>query len=45
MTEDQEHELRIKCIELAQVSVVPTTHIIDLARKYYWFIIKDREEK
>ncbi len=45
MTEDQERELRIKCIGLAQISVVPTKDIIDLAQNYYWFITaKDKKE-
>ncbi len=43
MTDDQ--EIRIKCIELAQISAIPDIHLVDLAQKYYWFITaKDKEE-
>ncbi len=47
MTEVEEYNLRIKCIELAQKGVIDLdgTGIVEIAQKYYWFITaKDKEE-
>ena len=47
MTEDQERDLRIKCIELARKDIVDLSgiQIVDIAQKYYWFITaKDKKE-
>ncbi len=48
MTEDQERELRIKCIDLAHISMMGNSDndIVEVAQNYYWFITaKDKEEK
>ncbi len=40
MTEDQERDIRIKCIEFAQKSMSHPydESVIKVAQKYYWFI-------
>ncbi len=47
MTEVEEYNLRIRCIELAQRNLIDTSGVklIEVAQKYYWFITaKDKEE-